>query len=125
MTSDDLLNLKRRLYDQAGDDGSIALCAMVAEVLGRELPANYGPKYEWTDGDGVVIYLDRWGGYMQVSAGGVLKCSTHYCHQLFVPGDWMEVVKDAAVHAKHVKEVKEHRTEEAKKRALLNELGLS
>lgn len=123
MTSDELRALKAQWYKAACSDGSIALCALVARALGTNLDARYGPKYRWVGG-AVEIYLDDYGNYMTVEAAGKRVCCTHTCESLFVPGAWMDVVRQAAAVARGHLERAEARQEDADVRRLREVLGL-
>ena len=128
MTSDELKALKEQWYKDAVQDGSIALCYFVGRQLGsdpagRGYVSTYGPKYKWSS-EGVEIYVDDYGGYMTVHNNGKQVCSTHYCSRLFVPGDWMNVVRQAAVKARQKKEGDEHRREQVECQRLMDELDI-
>jgi hypothetical protein len=123
MTVDELKALKCQWYDAAQGDGSISLCYLVGRTLGRDLSAKYGPKRRWS-AKGVEIYVDDYGRYMTVCAGGKEVCSTHDCSRLFVPGPWMEVVRRAAVQARSVRERGEAGRDTAEVRRLERELGI-
>ena len=123
MDSAELKALKRQWYVAAVEDGSVALCFRVARVLGRPQAVGSGPKYSW-EADGVSIYLDDYGKYLTVEVGGKRVCSTHDCEQLFVPGEWMNAVRRAAVTAAARQEREEHYREEAERRRLMAQLGI-
>lgn len=86
---------RARNYKAAGDDGSLRLLRLVAVELGKEMPARYGPKWQWS-GEDVHVYRDEYGGYTTVVAGGRQVCNTHPNVQLYVPGEWLDQVKQGA-----------------------------
>lgn len=95
MKVEQLRQLQAQRYKAAGDDGSLRLLRLVALELGQEMPANYGPKFQWR-GENVYVYRDEYGGYTTVVADGRQVCNTHPNVQLYVPGDWMQQVKELA-----------------------------
>ena len=125
MANEDLKELKQRWYEQAQSDGSLGLCYLVGRRLGERLGVTYGPKYRWLGPDGIEIYVDDYGNYMIVKRHGKLICSTHTTNQLFVPGAWMEYVRQAAVPARQRSEEDECRQEQTERQRLLDELGMS
>ena len=87
-TESELNKLKREIYKQSRNDGTISGLALVAREMGRDLSAYYGPKYLFSLG-AAEIYLDDYGNYMTVRLGGKLVVSTHN-EQLFAPGLWLK-----------------------------------
>lgn len=89
MSEEQLLAMKRLLFQEAQAQGVLSGLATIARQFGKELNANYGPKYKW-EGEGVVVYVDDYGGYMTVHANGErLVTSSHQTEKLFVPGPWL------------------------------------
>ncbi len=87
-SEEQLLAMKRLLFQEAKAQGVLGGLATVARQLGEELNANYGPKYKW-EGEGVVVYVDDYGNYMTVRLRGRLIASSHPTEKLFVPGPWL------------------------------------
>ena len=89
MSEEQLLAMKRLLFQEAKAQGVLSGLATIARQFGKELNANYGPKYKW-EGEGVVVYVDDYGHYMTVHAdGNRLVSSSHKNEKLFVPGPWL------------------------------------
>lgn len=87
---------QRDAYKRAGDDGTLRLLRLVALELGASVPANYGPKWQYSCGE-IHLYRDEHGGYTTVVADGRQVCNTHPNVELFVPGEWVEQLKDFVV----------------------------
>jgi hypothetical protein len=89
MSEEQLLAMKRLLFQEAQAQGVISGLATIARQFGKELDVRYGPKYKW-EGEGVVIYVDDYGRFMTVHANGErLVTSSHKTEKLFVPGPWL------------------------------------
>lgn len=123
LTVEQLRELQRRLYQQAGDDGTLRLLRLVAMELGEPVPAKYGPKWMWT-ADDVYIYRDDYGGYTTVSYKGQPVCSTHQCGAFFAPGPWVELVKKYAARAVQQADQRDAARNERERQELLHKLGL-
>lgn len=124
MTADELKSLKTQWYETARQDGSLALCYLVGRELGTALNSRYGPKYLWKFSN-VELYVDDYGHYLTVHQDNKLVCSTHDTNRLFVPGSWVESVKNAAIVARHKTEKKEFRREQEEVNRLMSELGMT
>jgi hypothetical protein len=122
LSVEELQKLKKEWYKTAEEDGSINKCYLVGRILGEDVRHTYGPKYQW-DYQGVKIYIDDYGNYMTVD-----YCDTRVCFtasgKLFVPGDWMNIVSEAAIKAEEVKQEREEIYKEEKRQHMLKELGL-
>lgn len=122
MSIEELKALKWRWYVEAQQDGTLAACYRVGRVLGEEIPSRHAPKFGWSH-EGIAIYVDDFGRFMEVRVGDRLVCSTHYGQKLFVPGPWVEVVREfAAAAVERERIAKEHR-KASEKRLLLAQLG--
>ena len=91
MTKKELLELKCQRYKRAVDNGTIEKLYLIARELGKELSATYGPKYSWNK-DQIDIYVDDYGHYMTVNINDKLVCSTHFCDEFIIPGEWINIV---------------------------------
>jgi len=101
MTKEELLKLKNQRYKTAIDNGTISKLYLIARELGKELSTTYGPKYSW-DKDQINIYVDDYGSYMNVTLDHKLVCSTHFCDQFIIPGEWLDIVLKSYQEA-HIK----------------------
>jgi hypothetical protein len=90
MTTQELLRLKNERYQASQDNGTIGKLHLIAEELGENFLATYGPKYCW-DKDNVRIYVDDYGHYMTVNFNNRLVCSTHPCQQFIILGEWIDI----------------------------------
>jgi len=91
LTNEELLKLKQKRYAEAQENGTIGKLYSIGRELGNNISARYGPKYSWNY-DGITIYIDDYGNYMTIRGDDKLLCSTHFCDQLIVLGDWIEKV---------------------------------
>jgi hypothetical protein len=131
MTIEELKLLKIDWYRAAVENGSIAMCNLVARTFGRDpisienpgFSSTYGPKYLWRNGD-IEIYVDDYGKYMTVKIDGKLVCSTHVTERLFIPGEWVERVRPFAESAAVKKSEWQLSEAEKKRRELIEELTL-
>lgn len=120
---EELRQIKLKWYWAAMEDGSIRDCEYVARNLGVAGTGSPGPQYLWKK-DGVSIFLDNYGGYMTVCFNGKRACSTHDTNRLFVPGEWINVVREALDKAAHTEEADKETRIKAEKEKLMIELGL-
>ena len=123
MSEEQLLAMKRLLFQEAKSQGVIGGLATIARQFGEELNANYGPKYKW-EGEGVVVYVDDYGGYMTVHANGErLVTSSHQTEKLFVPGPWLTPLLPLMEQAKQAAEAKAEQRKRDAAQALRNALS--
>jgi len=87
---EDLLKLKKDWYDEAQKAGKFAKLCTIAREIGVSIRHNYGPKYEFVDGD-VRIYVDDYGNYMTITVGKRLVCSTHN-ERIYIPDVCDEII---------------------------------
>lgn len=85
-----LQKLKQDWYEEAKKSGKFVKLADIARVLGTRISHNYGPKWEFIDGD-TRIYVDDYGNYMTVTVGKRLVCSTHN-ERLYIPDVCDEII---------------------------------
>lgn len=124
MTVDELKELKREWYREARDSGKLKVIATVARVMGQQMAAKYGPKYQWQHGD-ISIYLDDYGRYLTVTVDETRVCSTHPTSCLFVPGDWYDVIAAHAPNTDAIISRREQSIAERERQRLLAELGVT
>ncbi len=123
MSEEQLLEAKRMLFQEAKSQGVIGGLATIARQFGKELNANYGPKYQW-EGEGIVIYVDDYGNYMTVHAdGNRLVSSSHKNEKLFVPGPWLTPLLPLMEQAKQAAEAKAEQRKRDAARALRDALS--
>ena len=123
VSEEQLLAMKRRLFQEAKAQGVISGLATIARQFGEELNANYGPKYKW-EGEGVVVYVDDYGHYMTVHAdGNRLVSSSHKNEKLFVPGPWLTPLLPLMEQAKQAAEAKAEQRKRDAAQALRNALS--
>jgi hypothetical protein len=120
MTNDELLKLKNQRYNNAKKDGTINKFYVIGRELGTNIPSRYGPKYSWTY-DGISIYVDDYGSYMTIR-GDKLLCSTHFCDQLIIPGEWIEKVLSFYPQAEKVREEKIVKQKQKEREMLLAQI---
>ena len=105
-SEEQLLAMKRLLFQEAKAQGVISGLATIARQFGKESDANYGPKYQWI-GAGVVIYVDDYGNYMTVRTDKKrLIVSSHPTEKLFVPGPWLTPLLPLMEQARQAAEAK-------------------
>lgn len=75
-TSEELKQLKKQWYDEASSNGNLSKLKQIARHLGTPIRHNYGPKYEFVDGD-MEVYVDDYGNYATMKMIDRLVCSTH------------------------------------------------
>ena len=122
-SEEQLLAMKRLLFQEAKAQGVISGLATIARQFGEELNANYGPKYKW-EGEGVVVYVDDYGHYMTVHAdGNRLVSSSHKNEKLFVPGPWLTPLLPLMEQAKQAAEAKAEQRKRDAAQALRNALS--
>ena len=123
MSEEQLLAMKRLIFQEAKSQGVIGGLATIARQLGEELNANYGPKYKW-EGEGVVVYVDDYGHYMTVHAdGNRLVSSSHKNEKLFVPGPWLTPLLPLIEQATQAAEAKAEQRKRDAAQALRNALS--
>lgn len=123
MSEEQLLAMKRLIFQEAKSQGVIGGLATIARQFGEELNANYGPKYKW-EGEGVVVYVDDYGHYMTVHAdGNRLVSSSHKNEKLFVPGPWLTPLLPLMEQAKQAAEAKAEQRKRDAAQALRNALS--
>lgn len=89
-TLEELKQLRREWYENARNEGKFGKLSQIARVLGVRVPHNYGPKWEFIDGD-TRIYVDDYGNYMTVRIGNRLVCSTHN-EAIYIPDVCDEII---------------------------------
>ena len=120
---EELLAMKRLIFQEAKAQGIISGLATVARQFGKDLNVNYGPKYQW-EGEGIVIYVDDYGNYMTVHAdGNRLVSSSHKNEKLFVPGPWLTPLLPLMEQAKQAAEAKAEQRKRDAAQALRNALS--
>jgi hypothetical protein len=123
MSEEQLLAMKRLLFQEAQAQGVISGLATIARQFGKELDVRYGPKYKW-EGEGVVIYVDDYGRCMTVHANGErLVTSSHKTEKLFVPGPWLAPLLLLMEQAKQAAEAKAEQRKRDAAQALRNALS--
>lgn len=123
MSEEQLLAMKRLIFQEAKSQGVIGGLATIARQFGEELNANYGPKYKW-EGEGVVVYVDDYGHYMTVHAdGNRLVSSSHKNEKLFVPGPWLTPLLPLMEQAREAAEAKAEQRKRDAAQALRNALS--
>lgn len=75
-TSEELKVLKKQWYDEAYNNGNLSKLRQIGRYLGTQLRHNYGPKFEFVDGD-LKLYVDDYGNYTTLKMIDRLVCSTH------------------------------------------------
>jgi len=122
MSEEQLLAIKRLLFQEAQAQGVLSGIATIARQLGKELNANYGPKYKW-EGEDVVVYVDDYGNYMTVRLRGRLIVSSHPTEKLFVPGPWLTPLLPLMEQAKQAAEANAEQRKRDAARALRDALS--
>ena len=123
MSEEQLLEAKRLLFQEAKAQCVLSGLATIARQFGKELNANYGPKYQWT-GAGVVIYVDDYGNYITVRTDEKrLIVSSHPTEKLFVPGPWLTPLLPLMEQAKQAAEAKAEQRKRDAAQALRNALS--
>jgi hypothetical protein len=122
MSLEELKELKRTHYEEAQKNGVFSRLATIARELGREI-GRPGPKYLWED-SGVRIFVDDYGGFMEVHANGKLVASNHPCTRLFVPGQWQDAVLAHYPEVQEKAAQREAARRESERQRLLSELTL-
>jgi hypothetical protein len=89
MTIEELKEQKRKWYQNAKSNGSISACYLIVRELGSSINSS---KYEFLNGS-LNIFADDYGHYMSVQYNGKLVCSTHRTEELFVPGEWYNMIE--------------------------------
>lgn len=123
-TVEELKQLKKQWYQDAMDKGMIAKIGKVCRELGSKVPAKWGPKYQF-DSDGLSLYVDDYGHYMTATYKNKLVCSTHFCEQLFVPGEWEKIIEDQYPEAEKKEEIKNSERLHKEKKQLEEKLGIT
>jgi hypothetical protein len=123
LTAEELAALKARWFAQGRDSGDLALVGRLGRELGRPVPTRHPPKWHWTRGP-LSVYVDGYGGYLDVHYGERKVCSTHYGERLLVPGPWLAVVRGARPELEREAGARETEAEAARRLALRRELGL-
>lgn len=98
-TSEELKELKKHWYEEASTNGNLSKIKQIGRCLGESVRHNYGPKYEFKDGD-YTVYVDDYGNYATVKMIDRLVCSTHnerlYVKEIcdrFITKHWPAVTK--------------------------------
>lgn len=117
----ELRELKAKWYKENTDNGNIKKLSLIARELGQRIPHNYGPKYEYNQ-EGVMIYVDDYGGYMTVHVKGKLKVSTHN-DKLYAPGEWEEIITRLSPAATDQRIKGKSEIENSERKTLLDELS--
>lgn len=122
-------------YNEAVINGTIGKLWKIAKTLGHDpasidadgnptyMRSTYGPKYVWQC-NGVRIFADNYGNYLTVHWDDREVCSTHTCSQLFVPGDWLQIVLPFVEEADREKMERERSRLQGERQKLMEELGL-
>lgn len=118
-TTDELLEIRKLWYKRATDEGIISNCYLIGRQLGHRGGDSH--KYEW-ESDGVFIYVDDMGQYMDVKFNGKRVCSTHQTSKLFVPGEWVNVIDRVIPAAKERQARMEIESNEEARKRLLDDL---
>ena len=125
LSLEDLKKIKKEWCANAKADGSLIKIYLVGRVLGERIPHNYGPKYRWQY-QGINLYIDDYGDYMTVDYNGKRVCNRDGNYVgLFIPGEWMNIISEAAIKAKEIQKQREIDREEEERQNLLKELGLN
>ena len=123
LTAEALAALKRAWFREATEAGDIALAGRLGRELGRPVPTRHPPKWHWTRGP-LSVYVDGYGGYLDVHYGERKVCSTHPCERLLVPGPWLDVLRGARPELEREAAARETEAEAARRLALRRELDL-
>ena len=75
-TSEELKVLKQQWYKEAENNRNLSKIRQICRYLGTSIRHNYGPKYEFTDGD-FKVYVDDYGNYATMRMLDRLVLSTH------------------------------------------------
>ena len=132
MTESELRETKIKLYEASADIRHD--CCMIAKQLGEYLSVRHGPKWEWLHGSidktkihngraDLIIYYDGYGSYMTVTYKGNRVCSTHGTSEVFVPGEWVNIVNEFAPKAYQVAQDKKDKRERDRVETLRAELS--
>ena len=127
MSEEQLLAMKRLIFQEAKAQGVISGLATVARQFGKSLNANYGPKYQWA-GEGVTVYVDDYGRWLSITAGSKCLVSADLRSQaevlgLFVPGPWLTPLLPLMEQAKQAAEAKAEQRKRDAAQALRNALS--
>ena len=122
MSAAELKEQKINWYTEATTNCNINNLYLIARSMGQRLSHNYGPKYEYRDGD-LVIYVDDYGGFMTVHKGGKLIVSTHN-EKLYITGEWEEIIARLTPFATDQVTKRQTKGEEIERIKLLKELSL-
>lgn len=123
MTVEELKELKKRRYELAENRGLLVNIDFIARTLGTRL-AN--KKYEFYRDD-IYVFVDDYGGYMQVEIGGPygkIVCSTHEADRLFTPGKWTDKILCLLEEATLKRQEIDTRREESIRQRLINEMTI-
>ena len=123
LTAEALAALKRAWFREATEAGDIALAGRLGRELGRPVPTRHPPKWHWTRGP-LSVYVDGYGGYLDVHHGEHKVCSTHPCERLLVPGPWLDVLRGARPELEREAAARATEREATQRLALRRELGL-
>jgi len=75
-TIKELQKLKSDWYEEAKINGNLSNLHTICKYLGERISHNYGPKYQFSDGD-LKLYVDDYGNYLTLRKDDKLVCSTH------------------------------------------------
>jgi len=118
MSLSEIQTYKKNLY--AANKDNISRFKTIARTLGKNLHANYGPKYEFKQ-DNIRIYLDDYGHYLTIHDGDKLVVSTHN-EKLYAPGEWEKIINNhEEAYNKELKKLADNITKE--KEDLINSLS--
>lgn len=120
----ELKELRKQWYQQAQQNGSLNRCYKVCTIRGKRISHRYGPKYLFFDDEhNLELYVDAYGNYFTATWKGKLVMSTHPCTQLFIPGDWMDIVNHFFPSAEKKAQQEEERQEKIERQNLIDELS--
>lgn len=122
LSVEDLKALRKRWYEEARQDGSVAAIGRVVRELGTSHPKKHGANWIWSD-DGIRIILDDWTGHTYVMDGDRQVFAHNYTCELFVPGPWMDVISAADVEAQARVAARDTARADDERAALLSQLG--
>lgn len=120
---EELLKIKQDWYNEASNTGKFEKLAAIARALGVKIRPNWGPKWEFIDGD-TRIYLDDYGNYVTVMVGGRLVCSTHN-QSIYIPDVCDEIVAKGYPVAEEVLAKRKAEKEQKDAEKLRRELGFT
>lgn len=126
LTANEIADLRKSLYLASTEVRNA--CLTICRQLGESLSVSYGPKFKWSYDELVggldspdrqlEIYVDDYGGYMTVHYRGNQVLSTHDAEKLFVPGGWVQIIREQAPNAYRVAAERAKKREERRRKHL-------